>query len=185
MPRLRARRPGRLRQVLINLIGNAVKFTDARRRAVARDAGETRRATRLRFEVSDTGIGIARGRQRRLFQPFTQADGSTTRRFGGTGLGLAICSELVELMGGAIGVAAAAGAARPSGSSCRSARRRRPRRREAAPRRRESSAPRCWWPRTTPSTRSCTAMLQQLGYRGRVVDDGAQALEPGARATTT
>lgn len=94
--------PGRLRQVLVNLLGNALKFTEtgqvALRVAPVRAAG-----TLLRFEVRDSGIGIARNVLPRLFQPFTQADSSTTRRFGGTGLGLAICKQIVEAAGGRIG----------------------------------------------------------------------------------
>lgn len=90
----------RLRQILMNLMGNACKFT--RKGMVALQVREARHGSGLHFEIKDTGIGIAPDAMERLFQPFSQADSSTTRRFGGTGLGLAICKRLVELMGGRI-----------------------------------------------------------------------------------
>jgi signal transduction histidine kinase/CheY-like chemotaxis protein/HPt (histidine-containing phosphotransfer) domain-containing protein len=94
----------RLRQVLINLVGNAFKFTMAGEvsiRAYGVVAGE---GPLVRIEVRDTGIGVEPSRQESIFDPFTQADASTTREFGGTGLGLAICKRIAELMGGTIGV---------------------------------------------------------------------------------
>jgi CheY-like chemotaxis protein len=97
--------PGRLRQVLVNLGGNAVKFT-AQGEIVIRASleCEDEETARLRFSVSDTGIGIPANRQDILFTHFSQVDSSTTRKYGGTGLGLAISKQLVELMGGRIGV---------------------------------------------------------------------------------
>ena len=93
----------RLQQVVTNLLSNAVKFTSEGGITVRVTEGEpTRRGQRVRFEVSDTGIGIEPAAVARLFEPFNQADSSTTRTYGGTGLGLSICSELVELMGGEI-----------------------------------------------------------------------------------
>mgnify|MGYP000863737153 CR=1 FL=1 len=101
---------GRLRQVLINLVGNAVKFTETGKVSILATAHPAAdRAMRLRFEVRDTGIGIPPDKIDGLFSPFTQADASITRKFGGTGLGLSICKRLVEAMGGAIGADSAPG----------------------------------------------------------------------------
>jgi two-component system, sensor histidine kinase and response regulator len=116
--------PARLRQILLNLMGNAIKFTQrggvelrvesGEWRVEGEDAPRSRLSTLdsrlVTFSVTDTGIGIAPETRERLFEPFTQADGSTSRKFGGTGLGLAIARRLVELMGGEIGVESEIGA---------------------------------------------------------------------------
>jgi len=102
--------PNRIRQVLLNLINNAVKFTQSgsvRVHVVLEKAAGA--AMLLRFSVADTGIGLSAAQSELIFEPFRQADGSVTRKYGGTGLGLAICSSLVELMGGSISVVSTPG----------------------------------------------------------------------------
>ncbi len=102
--------PGHLRQIIVNLVGNAIKFTTEGEIAVQVNVEhETELLAALLFQVTDTGIGIAEERLELLFDPFIQADASTTRQFGGTGLGLSICKRLVETMGGQIGASSTPG----------------------------------------------------------------------------
>lgn len=97
--------PARLRQVLLNLVSNAIKFTHQGEVSVrVKVAGTSDQGVTLLFEVQDTGIGLTAEAREKLFQPFVQADGSITRKYGGTGLGLAICKQLIDMMGGRIGV---------------------------------------------------------------------------------
>jgi signal transduction histidine kinase/CheY-like chemotaxis protein/HPt (histidine-containing phosphotransfer) domain-containing protein len=102
--------PGRIRQILLNLVGNAIKFTQIGEVAIAISlSSEIENQVKVLFNIEDTGIGIAEDKIKNLFSPFTQADTSTTRKFGGTGLGLSIAKRLCELMGGDIGVSSEAG----------------------------------------------------------------------------
>ena len=101
---------GRFRQILLNLVGNAIKFTETGHVLVAFETlSRSDEQARVRLSVKDTGLGVSRDAQAKLFDSFTQADASTTRKFGGTGLGLAISKQLTELMGGSIGVISAEG----------------------------------------------------------------------------
>jgi PAS domain S-box-containing protein len=97
--------PGRIRQILINLVGNAIKFTERGEVLVSvREEPRETGTTCLHFAVKDTGVGIPVDKQGKIFEAFSQADGSMARKYGGTGLGLAICTKLVTMMGGTIGV---------------------------------------------------------------------------------
>ncbi len=102
--------PGRIRQIIINLVGNAIKFTHQGEVVIrAEPVSETATHATIHFSIQDTGIGILDERQKSVFERFTQADGSTTRKYGGSGLGLTICKQLVEAMGGEIGVQSSPG----------------------------------------------------------------------------
>ena len=156
--------PGRFRQVLTNLVGNAVKFTEKGEvfvRLAAEPVEEAR--VRLRLEIHDTGIGLTPDAQARIFQSFSQADTSTTRRYGGTGLGLAISKQLIELMGGTIGVESQPGQgstfwfeltleASPPGEA-------------QAPRTRWPGSPAagCWWWMTTRPTAAFWSICSAAG----------------------
>jgi len=173
--------PTRLRQVLLNLAGNAIKFTEEGRVAIAvttclgAAVGKT-----LRFEVIDSGIGIDDAGLARLFQKFTQADSSVSRRFGGTGLGLAICKELVELMGGRLGAVSAPGAGSTfwleipllPGEASGLTDNRGPQA-AAIPRR---SLRVLLAEDNDVNQRVATAILAKAGHRVEVVEDGAQAV---------
>jgi signal transduction histidine kinase/CheY-like chemotaxis protein/HPt (histidine-containing phosphotransfer) domain-containing protein len=183
--------PTRLRQVLLNLIGNAVKFTEQGnvRIEVTREA-ELERSTAIRFAVVDTGIGVAAEQQDMLFEPFRQAEDSTTRRYGGTGLGLAISSQLVSLLGGTLAVTSVPGLGSTFyftlvlSSS-------------AGPDEPEAGDRESWRPVGEPASerpllllaednpvnqKVAQGQLNALGYRVHVVDDGAAAVEAVRRA---
>jgi PAS domain S-box-containing protein len=201
---------GRLRQVLTNLVGNAVKFTERGEvmvRVMLQD--ETASHALIRVAVSDTGIGIPEEAQRRLFQAFVQADGSTTRKYGGTGLGLAISKQLVELMGGEIGVESVPGsgstfwftarlekqAAGPVHNAptahCQTARGEQDEEQMAAPAPPQPAAPPVAGPvpnrilvaeDNAVNQKVMLRMLKKLGYSADIVNNGREALDALARA---
>ena len=105
MPQRLTGDPARLRQVLLNLVGNGIKFTEHGEVVVRiQQQFQSQGKSTLLLEVTDTGIGLTEAQAQKLFQPFVQADTSSSRKFGGTGLGLAISRKIVELMGGRIGI---------------------------------------------------------------------------------
>ena len=175
--------PGRLRQVLTNLVGNAIKFSDRGQVAVrVESAGRTADATRLRFEVADTGIGISAEGQRKLFQAFEQVDSSASRRYGGTGLGLAISKQLVEMMGGDLGLDSELGAGSTFWFSV-------PLGVATTPQPKPVSREEAIEPRSHSGARLLVAednavnqlvavrMLEKLGYRADVAANGAEAVD--------
>ena len=165
--------PQRIRQCLLNLVGNAIKFTPSGEVVlevccVGRQDGRAL----VHFEVRDTGIGIPQESLDRLFQPFTQADSSTTRRFGGTGLGLSIVRKLVEMMGGQVGAHSEPARARRSGSRCRWS----PRTSAAASRARDRSAERSARAARRRQRRPIASVLaSQLKHAGYEVETAASA----------
>jgi two-component system sensor histidine kinase/response regulator len=172
----------RLRQVLLSLVGNAIKFTPSG--TVVVRAGLVRGArdgTTLRFEVADTGIGLDAATQARLFQPFVQADGSATRRYGGAGLGLALCRRNVSAMGGEIGVRSEPGQGSTFWFTAHLARP------DAGPL--EAQAETRHGGRVlvvednTVNQKVAVAMIESLGYGAEAVGNGIEAVEACARQT--
>ncbi len=181
--------PDRLRQVLVNLAGNAIKFThEGGVRVRVRLSSVMNRRAVLRFTVRDTGIGIPAESQTQIFQPFTQADGSTTRKYGGSGLGLSISAQLVEMMGGTITVESQPG----QGSTFEFSAPFLLSPDEPEPERRDSRADR---PRPAPmppcdillaednlvSQRLVARMLEKQGHRVTIASNGREAVETAER----
>ncbi len=183
--------PGRLRQILLNLTGNALKFTAGGGRVeifVSTGSAEADTCP-VRFTIKDTGIGMIPEVLERLFQPFSQGDESTTRKYGGTGLGLSISAELVALMGGEIGVASVAGRGSefwfvipfrlaPNSQKVADARKRSPRRSQPAPIRSERIL---LVEDNEINTFLALKQLQRLGFAVTAVIDGRRAVETVAR----
>ncbi len=182
--------PDRLRQILNNLASNAIKFTARgevalRVELVSKDAGQ---AT-VRFALTDTGIGIRPDQAPALFAPFVQADASTTRKYGGTGLGLAISKQLVELMGGKIGLESREGEGstfwftavfetRPEPAAAPAVARASTGRQRSAGERIDRGPARILIAEDNPTNQFVAlAQLEKLGYKGRAVANGAEAVE--------
>jgi PAS domain S-box-containing protein len=192
VPRIVSGDAVRLRQVLTNLVGNAVKFTE-RGRVVTRveKIGDSGDVTTLRFSVEDTGIGIDAETQQRIFQPFNQADGSMTRRYGGTGLGLAISRQLVEMMHGEIGVVSEKGKGSTFWFTAELRNAARAALPEAIPRLMHGQGPERRTARlrilvaedNRINQRVALAQLEKLGHEADVVDSGRACLDALVRGT--
>ena len=171
--------PVRLREVLAHLVGNAVKFTSEGTvvlRASLAGAGPTEAV--VRFDVTDTGIGVAPEAQERLFRPFSQVDGSPSRKYGGTGLGLALSKRLVEAMGGDVGVRSQPGQGSTFWFTARFARRDDAGDRLAVPGSERAGRPRVLVVEDTAvNQKVAVAMLENLGYRADVAGNGLEAVE--------
>jgi PAS domain S-box-containing protein len=177
---------GRVRQILMNLLSNAVKFTEQGTITVRLSARPLAGGAVVRVEVADTGIGIEPGALDEMFEPFTQADPSTTRNFGGTGLGLAIARELVELMGGTIGAESEPGRGSTFWFELElrapvMSERAQEGEREAPPRRTgglSADAPLVLVAEDSPVNRIVAVRtLERIGFRAEVASDGREALE--------
>jgi CheY-like chemotaxis protein len=174
--------PARVRQVLVNLVGNAIKFTHQGEIIIrAEPANEDEKTVEIMFAVQDTGIGIAFERQAAIFERFTQADGSTTRKYGGTGLGLTISKQLVEAMGGTIGVQSTPGEGSTFWFKIRFEKRPRkvkPTTARLAPQTADLHSARVLVVDDNPTNRTVLIhMVQGFGSRVEAVSSGAKSLE--------
>ncbi|MGZ3180919.1 MAG: two-component regulator propeller domain-containing protein [Telluria sp.] len=179
LPRFVVGDPMRLRQVLVNLVGNAFKFTRAGfvKLTVERMPGRAGKVSTIRFAVQDTGIGIAPDAMSRLFQKFEQADATTTRRYGGTGLGLAICRQLVELMGGDISAESTQGVGSTFSFTLPLADGVQPALAPQAPRQPHTHRLRVLCAEDFPTNQIIVrTLLEELGHRVDVVENGKEAV---------
>jgi signal transduction histidine kinase/DNA-binding response OmpR family regulator/HPt (histidine-containing phosphotransfer) domain-containing protein len=187
LPRFVVGDPTRLRQVLVNLVGNAFKFTNAgtvtlRVERRAADQHDPQQRNMIRFSVQDTGIGIASEALARLFEKFEQADSTTTRRYGGTGLGLAICRQLVQLMDGTIGVESTPGEGSTFWFVLPLADGVQPPQFEHAPRAPHTHRLKVLCAEDFPTNQIIIRMLvEEMGHEAEVVGNGALALAACAR----